>query len=138
MVYSWNVGGFFHPGEQRGLEDEYALKQGEAHGGLLEGVLCILGPWEEAVPTVLVVMAVRPEIQYLPISYIFLSVWPLDVGVISGGQAYCDTQEFEESLPDMGDELWPTVRDDILRDAKIADDVMKQGFGSLQGCGEAL
>ncbi len=118
--------------ETEGLETKYALERGEARGGLLGGIMCILGPREEAVPAVLVVMAVRPEIPpnllYLPLS---LAVC---VGVISGGQAYRDTKELEESLPDMGDELWPTVGDNVLRDAEIAEDVMKQRFGSFQGC----
>jgi len=66
VVYSWNVGGFFCPGKQRGLVAEYALEQGEAGGGLLEGILCILGPQQEAVPAVLVIMTVGTA--YLPIS----------------------------------------------------------------------
>ncbi len=86
MVHSWNVGGLFHPGKQRGLVAEYALEGGEAGGGLLERILCILGPREEAVPAVLVVMAVGPEIPpnflYLPPSL------AVGLGVISGGQAY--------------------------------------------------
>ncbi len=63
MVDSWNVGGLFCPGKQRGLVAEYALERGEAGGGLLEGILCILGPREETVPAVLVVMTVGPEIS---------------------------------------------------------------------------
>ncbi len=36
---TWNIGGLFCPGKQRGLVAEYALEWG---GGLLEGILCIL------------------------------------------------------------------------------------------------
>ncbi len=84
MVYSWNVVGFFCPGEQRGLVAKYALEQGEAGGSLLEGILCILGPGEETVPVVLLVMTIGPEISpnllYLPFS---LSI---SLGMISGGK----------------------------------------------------
>ncbi len=72
VVYSWNVGGFFCPGKQRGLVAEYALEQGEAGGGLLEGILCILGPQQEAVPAVLVIMTVGTA--YLPISWILIEM----------------------------------------------------------------
>ncbi len=76
MVGSRNVRGFSGPGKQRGLEAEYALEGGEAGGGLLEGILCILGSGEEAVPAVLIVMTVGPEISSnllnLPLS---LEIW---------------------------------------------------------------
>ncbi len=89
MVHSWNVGGLFHPGEQRGLVAEYALERGESCGGLPEGVLCILGPGKETVSAVLVVMAVGPEIPpnflYLPLSL------AVGLGVVSGGQADRDS-----------------------------------------------
>lgn len=62
LVYSWNVRRFFCLGEQRGLETRYTLKWGEACGGLFQGVLCTLGPWEEAVPAVLVGVAACLEV----------------------------------------------------------------------------
>ncbi len=68
MVNSLNVGGLFCPGKQRGSVAEYALERGEAGGGLREVIFCILGPRKEAVPAVLVVLTVGPEIQYISIS----------------------------------------------------------------------
>ncbi len=89
MVHSWNIGGLFRPGEQRGLVAEYALERGESRGGLSDGVQCILVPGKETVPAVLVVIAVGLEIppNFL---YLLLSL-AVGLGVVSGGQADRDS-----------------------------------------------
>ncbi len=88
VVHSWNVKRFFHPGEQRGLVAEYAVQRCESRGGLPEGVLCILGPGKETVPTVLVVIAVGQDI---PLNFLNLPLsLAIGLGVVSGGQAYRD------------------------------------------------
>ncbi len=76
------------------------------------------GPREEAVPAVLVVMTVGPVISpnllNLPLSL------AVSLGVIPRGEADGDIEELEESLPDTGYKLWPTVRDDIFQNAEGA------------------
>ncbi len=58
VVHSWNLRRLFRPGEEWGMEAEYALEWGQISGTLLEGVLGIFSPREEAAPAVLTSMAV--------------------------------------------------------------------------------
>ncbi len=66
-----------------------------------EGVLCILGLSEEAVPAVLVVMTVGSEVSP-NLLYLTLSL-AVGLGVISGGQADGDAKKLKEGLPYMRD-----------------------------------
>ncbi len=61
-VHRWKLWGLLRPGEEWGLETEYALKWCKAGGGLSEGVLGILCPGEESAPAVLIVRAVRRKV----------------------------------------------------------------------------
>ncbi len=55
--------------EIKGTGSRVCTGKDEAGGGLLEGIVCILCPWEEVVPAVMVVMTVGPEISpNLPLS----------------------------------------------------------------------
>ncbi len=53
-----------------------------------EGILCILGPWEEAAPAVLVLLAVCPEVasEFLNLA---LSL-AVRLGMVAGGQAHLE------------------------------------------------
>ncbi len=84
------------------------------------------------VPAVLVVMTVDPE-RSLNILNLLLSL-AVSQGVIPRGEADCDIEEFEESFPDTGDKLWPTVGNDILRYAEGAEDIMKRASAVSEGC----
>ncbi len=88
VVYSWNLRGLSCPWKEWGLVAKYALKRREAGGVLSEGVLCILGPWEEAAPALLIFLAVCPEVMSefldLPLS-LAVRQW-----MVTGGQAHRD------------------------------------------------
>ncbi len=58
VVHSWSLRRLFRPGEEWGMEAEYALEWGQTSGTLLEGVLGIFSPREETAPAVLTSMAV--------------------------------------------------------------------------------
>ncbi|XP_016397843.1 netrin receptor DCC-like, partial [Sinocyclocheilus rhinocerous] len=86
VVYSRDFRWFFGPREEWGLVTKYALERCESGGVLSEGVLCILGPWEEAGPAVLVILAVCPDVtpEFLDLA---LSL-AVSLGMITGGQAH--------------------------------------------------
>ncbi len=100
---------------------------------MLEGILCILGPREEAVPAVLVVMTVGPEISPNLLN-LSLSL-AISLGVIPRGDADGDMEELEESLPDTGYKLWSTVRDNIFWDAEGVEEIMEEGLCCFEGSG---
>ncbi len=56
-------------------------------------------------------------------------------GVIPRGEADGDIEDLEESLPDMGYNLWPTVGDNIFRDAEGTEEIMEEGLCCFEGCG---
>ncbi len=60
---------------------------------------------------------------------------PVSLGVIPWGEADCDIKELEESLPDMGDKLWPAVGDNIFRDAEGAQEIMEEDLCCFEGFG---
>lgn len=95
------------------LVPEYALKRGKADGHLPEGVLCILGPQEEAVSTVLVVITVGPEIS--PYLLDLLLSLAIGLGVISREEVDGDVEEFEEGCLYLGCELGPMVKENLFR-----------------------
>ncbi len=88
VVYSWNLRGLSCPRKELGLVAEYPLKGREAGGVLSEGVLCILGPWEETAPAILIFLAVCLEVTSL-----FLDL-PLSLAVrlwmVTGRQAHSE------------------------------------------------
>ncbi len=90
-------------------------------------------PTKEAVPAVLAVMTLSPEkspnLLNLPLSL------AVSRGVIPRGEADGDIEDLEESLPDMGYNLWPTVGDNIFRDAEGTEEIMEEGLCCFEGCG---
>ncbi len=61
VIYSWNLRWLFCRRKERGLVADYALEGSEASDVPSEGVLCILGPGEEAAPAVLIFLTVCLE-----------------------------------------------------------------------------
>ncbi len=88
IIHSWHLRQLSRPREEQGLVAEHALKGREAGGVMPEGVLCILGPREEAAPAVLVPVAVCPEVtsEFLDLT---LSL-AIRLGMVAGGQAHSD------------------------------------------------
>ncbi len=88
IIHSWNLRRLSRPREEWGMVAEHALKGSEAGGGIPEGVLSILGPWEEAAPVVLDPVAVCQELasEFLDLA---LSL-AIRLGMVAGGQAHSD------------------------------------------------
>ncbi len=88
VIYSWNLRWLFCRRKERGLVADYALEGSEASDVPSEGVLCILGPGEEAAPAVLIFLTVCLEVTSefldLPLS-LAVRLW-----VVAGGQAHRD------------------------------------------------
>lgn len=55
--------------------------------------------------------------------------------VVAGSEAYCDVEQSEERLPNPGDKLGPSVRNNVFWNAKITKYMIKQKFYCLKGCG---
>ncbi len=75
---------------------------------------------------------ISPNLLNLPLSL------AVGLGVIPWGEADGDIEEFEERFPDTGDKLWPTIGDNIFRDAEGAEEIMEEGLCRFKGCGQTL
>ncbi len=106
---------------------EHALKGSEAGGGIPEGVLSILGPWEEAAPAVLDPVAVCQELasEFLDLA---LSL-AIRLGMVAGGQAHSEPLAVWRRLST----LWKLIAgfdyDYVFEDSVVPKDAIEQDFG---------
>ncbi len=130
-VTDWYLRRFLRPGEKKWLVAEYGLEWGEIRRGLMERVLWETRPrrWIGSRSS----GAVAEGTEVAPISWIFLSIWPLLCGWYPEDRLTVSPRSEKKDLQTCEINRETSIWYYVFRDAKVSKDMIKQYLCCFHG-----